>query len=70
MKLNKALGSFVHRISNSIEKVEKSLAERPILRVTAMVIVSMIVFLGTEIALVLIAPWAYSRVGFLYFRLD
>lgn len=70
IKLIKTLGSFLQLISNSVEGVEKSLAVRPILRVTAMVIVSMIVVLGTEVALVLIAPWAYSRVGFLYFRLD
>ena len=70
MKLIKALETFVQHVSNSVERVEESLAERPILRVTAMVIFSMIVVLGTEIALVLIAPWAYSRVGFLYFRLD
>lgn len=70
MKLIKALETFVQHVSNSVERVEESLAERPILRVTAMVIVSMIVVLGTEVALVLIAPWAYSRVGFLYFRLD
>ncbi len=62
--------SFVHRISNSIEKVEKSLAERPILRLTTLVIMSMIIVFGTEAALAAIAPWAYARIGFLYFRFD
>jgi uncharacterized membrane protein len=68
--LIQSVKSFVHRISNSIEKVEKSLAERPILRVTTLVIVSMIIVFGTEVALAVIAPWAYARVGFLYFRFD
>lgn len=70
MNLINALSTFVQSISNSIERAEKGLAARPILRVTAMVIVSMIVILGTEFALVFIAPWAYARVGFLYFRID
>jgi hypothetical protein len=64
------LNEFVHRVSSSIERIEDALARRPFLRVTTLVMMAMILVFGAELTLALIAPWAYARVGFLYFRLE
>lgn len=61
---------FVHRVTRYIERVEDAFAQRPLLRVTTLVIVAMILVFGAEVTLALFAPWAYARVGFLYFRFD
>ncbi len=64
------LKSCVHRVATSIDLVEKTLANRPILRIAVLVIVAMILVFGTEVTLSIIAPLAYARAGFLYFRFD
>lgn len=70
MVLIQFVKSFVRRVSSSIERVEKSLAERPVLRVSKLVIMSMIIVFGAKVVLANIAPWVSARVGLLYFRFD
>jgi len=64
------LESFVHRVAATTDLAVKNLADRPIIRITMLVIIAMILVFGTELTLAVFAPLAYSKVGFLYFRFD
>jgi hypothetical protein len=64
------LESFVHRVAATTDLAVKNLADRPIIRITMLVIIAMILVFGTEVTFSVIAPLAYARGGFLYFRFD
>jgi hypothetical protein len=66
----KKMESLARRISNSITGIETFLSAHPFFRVAALVMSAMILFFGTQLASVTLAPWAFSRVSLLYLRFD
>lgn len=62
--------SLVSVFESSSQRIEMWFSNRPLYRCVTAVGLAMLLFFGTELALLKVTPWGYASSNFVYFRFD